>query len=68
MDGIRYSVYALWSFEESMAALVLYIVKALWQLQSSAFYILISFIKKKIATGEKLKIQYNKKQLEYQVS
>ena len=47
-------------FEESMAALVLYIVSIMAAAIISILYSYL-FYKKKIATGEKLKIQYNKK-------
>ena len=47
-------------FEESMAALVLYIVRIMAAAIISILYSYL-FYKKKIATGEKLKIQYNKK-------
>ena len=47
-------------FEETMAALVLYIVSIMAAAIISILYSYL-FYKKKIATGEKLKIQYNKK-------
>ena len=47
-------------FEESMAALVLYIVSIMAAAIISILYSYL-FYKKKIGTGEKLKIQYNKK-------
>ena len=47
-------------FEESMAALVLYIVSIMAAAIISILYSYL-FYKKKIATGEKLKIQYSKK-------
>ena len=47
-------------FEESMAALVLYIVSIMAAAIISILYSYL-FYKKKIATGDKLKIQYNKK-------
>ena len=47
-----------------MAALILYIVSIMAAAIISILYSYL-FYKKKIATGEKLKIQYNKKQLEY---
>ena len=48
-------------FEESMAALVLYIVSIMAAAIISILYSYL-FYKKKIATGEKLKIQYNHEQ------
>ena len=47
-------------FEETMAALVLYIVSIMAAAIISILYSYL-FYKKKIATGDKLKIQYNKK-------
>ena len=47
-------------FEESMAALVLYIISIMAAAIISILYSYL-FYKKKIGTGEKLKIQYNKK-------
>ena len=47
-------------FEESMAALVLYIVSIMAAAIISILYSYL-FYRKKIATGEKLKIQYSKK-------
>ena len=47
-------------FGESMAALVLYIISIMAAAIISILYSYL-FYKKKIATGEKLKIQYNKK-------
>lgn len=59
MGGIRYSVHALRSFAESIAALVLYVVSIMAAVIISVLY--SYFYKKKIETGEKLKIQYKKK-------
>ena len=47
-------------FAESIAALVLYVVSIMAAVIISVLYSYL-FYKKKIATGEKLKIQYNKK-------
>lgn len=62
MDGIRYFMYALWTFGESMAALVVYIISIMAAAIISIFYSYL-FYKKKLATGEGLKIEYNTKKV-----
>lgn len=53
-------MYALWTFWESMAALVVYIISIMAAAIISILYSYL-FYKKKLATGEGLKIQYNTK-------
>lgn len=60
MGGIRCLMYALRPFWRSIAALVLYIVSIMAAAIVSILYSYL-FYKKKMAAGEKLKIQYNKK-------
>ena len=54
MDGSRYSVYALWSFEENMAALVLFIVSIMAAAIISILYSYL-FYKKKDSDRRKIK-------------
>lgn len=55
-------MYALWTFGESMAALVVYIISIMAAAIISIFYSYL-FYKKKLATGEGLKIEYNTKKV-----
>ncbi len=64
MDGIRILCMLCGLFGKSMAALVVYII-SIMAVQSLAFSTPTFFIKKKLATGEGLKIQYNTKSVIY---
>ena len=65
MDGIRYFMYALWTFWEKHGCIGCVYYKHYGSCNHQHSLLLLFFYKKKLATGEGLKIQYNTKSVIY---